>query len=101
MNLTQRQWSSRFTPSSRSLFEPFVLGETNKNKTTCLSRRTALRVVISWRTPAPTLDVGDEPTDVAFAPDGGTIYVAAFGTDRLGILAPDGTVNGLIEICKA
>ncbi|MBI5851657.1 MAG: hypothetical protein HZB39_11630 [Planctomycetes bacterium] len=39
-----------------------------------------------------------QPADVEFAPDGSLAYVAAFGTDRIGVLAPDGSVIARIDV---
>ncbi|MBK8980145.1 MAG: beta-propeller fold lactonase family protein [Planctomycetes bacterium] len=39
-----------------------------------------------------------QPTDLVWSPDGQRLYVAAFGTDRIGVLDPDGNVIRRIEI---
>ncbi|MBK8979944.1 MAG: hypothetical protein IPM29_28940 [Planctomycetes bacterium] len=39
-----------------------------------------------------------QPTDTVFAPDGSLAYVAAFGTDRIGVLEPSGRVVGRIDL---
>ncbi|MEE2888516.1 MAG: beta-propeller fold lactonase family protein, partial [Planctomycetota bacterium] len=39
-----------------------------------------------------------QPTDIAFDPSGSRAYVAAFGTDRIGVLDPAGKVVGRIEV---
>lgn len=41
------------------------------------------------------------PTGVAFDPSGEELWVAAFGTDRLGVVAPDGRILERIEIGPA
>jgi YVTN family beta-propeller protein len=39
-----------------------------------------------------------QPTAIVFHPSGAFLYVAAFGTDRLGLLDPNGNVLGRIEL---
>ncbi|MGH7150260.1 MAG: beta-propeller fold lactonase family protein, partial [Planctomycetota bacterium] len=42
-----------------------------------------------------------QPVDLAWDPAGATLYVAAFGTDRIGVLDPTGAVVDRIEIGPA
>ena len=39
-----------------------------------------------------------QPTDLVWAPDGSTLFVAAFGTDRVAVLDPAGAVLARIEV---
>ena len=42
-----------------------------------------------------------QPTGLAFEPSGASLWVAAFGTDRVAKLAPDGTVLARVEVGQA
>ncbi len=108
---TDELWVANTEARNLVLFEPVLRGHAVDNRVT--------RIVTG---PAPTVSPFDlnpgldyslfpnpaalstalaQPVDLAWDPAGTTLYVAAFGTDRIGVLDPTGAVVDRIEIGPA
>eukprot|EP00913_Durusdinium_trenchii_P028393 g26621.t1 len=112
-NLTQRPgktelWVANTHARNPTRFEPNLRGHAIDSRIT--------RIVTGLRAKVDVVDLNrgidyaklpnaaalstalSQPTDVVFDPTGKAAYVAAFGTDRIGVLDADGNVTARIEI---
>jgi len=85
-------------------FEPAVRGHVAESRITVITGRTAvphhLNPHVDYSvTPGPPSEVERSlaiPTDMAFSPDGRTLFVAAFGSGKVGVLDADALEAGII-----
>lgn len=95
---------------SRNLvrFEPNVRGHVVDHRLTRITPGAAPQIAIFdlnpgidyqvLPNPAARATALAQPTDVAFRPDGGELYVAAFGTDRIAVVNGAGAVATFVEL---
>src|SRR5439155_9415783 len=85
-------------------FEPAVRGHVAESRITVITGRTAvphhLNPHVDYSvTPGPPSEVERSlaiPTDMAFSPDGRTLFVAGFGSGKVGVLDADALEAGII-----
>ncbi len=94
-------------------YEPALRGHVVDNRVTRIDRSDDPDRVVQPIDLNPGLDYGTlpdrgalstalaQPTDVAWSPDQEQLYVASFGTDRIGILDPQGRKLGHIPLTAA
>jgi DNA-binding beta-propeller fold protein YncE len=104
---TDELWVANTEARNLVRFAPALRGHAVDNRVTRVDLRTASVAPIDLNpgidyallpNPAALATALAQPTGLAWSPDGGTLFVAAYGTDRIGVLDPAGNVRARIEV---
>ena len=102
-------WATNTEARNLVRFEPALRGHTVDHRVTRIASDGSLTMhdlnpgidYTVLPNPAALANALAQPTDAVFSPDGSQLFVAAFGTDRIGVLDASGNVTARIAIGNA